>query len=208
MLSLKSISFYAFIMGVFVSCTSTSNEDNVKVLPPADYVNWVKNPSNGLVKSSQVGKVLYELTYTPKEYVVANEIRSNSISSEELDNRVSELGNQQYYNLKIKSLNSSDVMQTNITSRDEYDARINYYSFDFQNDIVLVAGMDTISCNMCHFVRSHGVAPYVDFILSFDEYKESKDNQILLFDRQIAKDVVSFKYQASDFKNLPQIKTI
>src|SRR5579884_2761957 len=70
----------AFCFGLFVGCTKS-------IRTQADYMKWLNNPSNGLVKIKHVGGFDLKVKFLPPSYLLYQDIAKNGniISSKERD---------------------------------------------------------------------------------------------------------------------------
>ncbi len=193
--------FYLMLAILLVACENQR-------LEPAAYVQWVEDEAHQLCKKNILQGVEYLLQYQPLEYVVANEERDEQLPTTTLQQRKKELEGLQYFKLRMQSKQGEDVLMTNLSDPAEYDLRVNYYSFDFKHDIYLVEGADTLQCRLFHFVRSHGIAPYVDFVMAFDQASQASGNkQLVLTDRALANNPMEFNISKEAINNIPEIIT-
>ena len=149
-----------------------------KELPPFEYVQWVKNPNNGIRKIKQIGNVTIDLQFKPIAFIIANENRSNKLRTSFFDKRKQELEGLQYYNLNIK-IKGGDVTKYLVADKRAYEKRINYLSFGMKEDIVLIDGIDTLNCKLYHFERSFDLEEGRTFVLAFDQ-KESEEKTFII----------------------------
>jgi len=191
---------YISVIILMVLCSCQGNK-----LKPREYAIYVKEHTNQLHKKVDAGALEYSLQYKPLEFIVANEFKKEEISQKDLEIRKEDLKGLQYYSLRMKSNVGGDVMKIGTNSNDQYFDKINYYSYDFKNDIRLIEGSDTLSCKLFHFVRSHGTAPYVDFIFAFEDKKNDDNKEIYIYDKATLQDVVYFEIKDKDIKLIPQL---
>ena len=122
-----------------------SKENKTISLKPLDYINWVKNPENGLVKTISAHDITYEMQYKPKEYMVFVQERSLTISDTLLQRKVQEFSGLEYFDLKmIAPLDNADLLKYNLQTSENMDSRIAYFAFDLQKDIKLLCKGDTL----------------------------------------------------------------
>lgn len=179
-------------------------------LVPGEYVNWVKNPENGLVASKKMGAFEFSLLYKPVEYIALMEARGHSVSKEDVNKRKQELDGMQYYTLKIATTKDNEIMKTGITSEYEYYQRLEYFISPAQDDISIVEGKDTLPCQLYHFERNYGVAPYSTIVLGFPKSGETGEKNDKLFiynDRVLGTGPVMLAIRQSDIDNVPELIT-
>lgn len=176
-------------------------------LQPKEYAMYIAEDANQLHKTVDAGSVTYALQYKPLDFIVSNELKKDKISSETLKNRKEVLKGLQYYSLRMTSKIGGDVMKLGVNSNNQYFDKINYYSFDFKHDIILVEGKDTLTCKLFHFVRSHGTTPYVDFVFAFEDKQTTIDKEIYIYDQATLQDVLHFTIKNNDIKQIPELQT-
>lgn len=179
-------------------------------LPPVEYVRWVEDEKNGLKREKTLGDMIFSAQYKPESYIVCEEERKESIADTVLKKKLKELTDMQYYDLKIEIKDGQgELLKYGLTSTEQYQERINYFSFGMQKDIQLVDGNDTLPCLLYHYERVYDVAPYGTFILGFAKGKnDNAGKTLLLFDKGFNKGIVKFYFEGKDIKYLPQLQTI
>ncbi|HTB06440.1 MAG TPA: hypothetical protein VK806_05750 [Bacteroidia bacterium] len=188
---------------------SNSQVNNEK-LPPAQYVKWVEDEQNGLKKSKTIDDIIYTAQYKPCQYVVCEEEKKMAIADSTIKQEVSELGGMQYMNLKIELKNGSgEFLRYGISTREEYNERVNYFSFGMQKDVQLVDAGDTLPCLLFHYERLYSIAPYGTFLLAFPKGKNiDGDKTLIIFDHVFNTGIVKLFFKGSDLKNTPQLEAI
>ena len=160
---------YLLLALVFIGCSSE------KELEGKDYLGWVKNPENGLLVKKELGEVSFSAQFKPYDFIVLNEEKEYNLSTELVNARRKKLEGMSYYNLRIATVDHTDILAKGVSDKAYYMQRLDYLSYDFQQDVTLVTESDSINCSLYHFVQGHGVVPYVDMVLGFPiEQKISK----------------------------------
>lgn len=216
-LILATLFFFSCQRGVgFISDSSSSdssgspgNTDNRQnKLIPSQYVSWVENKDNGLEKKKKIDDITYVAQYRPVPYIICQEERKDDIADSLVKRRSGELNGMQYLNLKIE-VPQGELLKYKITSRAEYDERVNYFSFGMQKDIQLVDGKDTLPCVLFHYERIYDVAPYGIFLMAFPKGKSTGADKTLIFsDNQFNKGIIKFHFDSKNIENVPQLQTI
>ena len=178
---------------------------------PADYVNYIKTATH-LNKTKSIAGVDYRLSYLPIEYMVCNELKSNSISQVDFDKSLEGFKGTEYYMLQIEVPGTvTELAKVNLTSQQEYQERIVYLSFGMQSDIKAVNedGLETL-CEVYHFERTYNATPYSTFIIGFsdDHLKKSKERTIVLEDNLFNNGLIKFNWSTDQLKIIPQIKLL
>lgn len=180
-----------------------------QTLDPSDYVSWVNDEENGLVKKKTIHPLEIEVIYKPLPYVIANEKKTNNIPQLIYDARVAELEGMQYYTLKLGIVGGQHNI-TNFEIEDEIQQqdRNAYLSFAMQKDIKLVEGGDTLPCRLFHFERSYDLVPQRTFVLAFEQKKENitKDKTIILDLPFFKTGLIKLNYKTSDLESIPNLK--
>lgn len=177
-------------------------------LPPSDYVSWVKSTDNGLHKTKSFDDLQLSLQYKPAPLIAFQEARSYELTKEEIAAKCERKKGMQYFNFSIELTNGNgDVLAHRVNSDTEYQQRVNYYSFEMQQDLFLVQDGDTLPCKLFQFARNYSLAPRLDFAVAFDEGKSQKaDQQFIWNDRVYGLGMVKMTITADALAQLPTPK--
>lgn len=189
--------FWSSLM--LLSCTQ-------KEVSVSAYLNWVKNPKNGLIVNKEFENYNISLFYKPVEYIAITEQKTTKIDTAIYFNRIKELNEFQYYTLKIESLTGEEVLSTKITTEQEYFDRLYYFTDALEYDLMLEENKDTLSCQLCHFERNYGVAPYNNINLGFTSTKIQTDKTLVFNDQVLGLGKIKFKIEKKNIDNIPNIK--
>jgi len=197
----------------------TSGLNSETLLPPDDYIKWIKTADNGLFVSKEVGDITYSIQYEPLEYVALRNLKTKSVSKEQLKNETDRLSDLQYYTLKISTSKGTDILKYGAEGQYEFNQRIDYYSFRMQSDLKLVEESDTLPCVLFHFERTYGISPYSCFVLAFEltvgekagvsegkKYRH-KDKQFIFYDQTLKNGIIKLKLRGNNLDQLPILKT-
>ncbi len=221
MKKLSSLLFFAGISIVYTSCTPSAAEepgdklsvftpnpvDVPAMLLPGDYVSWVEDTQNGLKVEKTIEDFTYTLQFKPLEYVALMELKNDSILANELKKTIDNYSDLQYYTFRISAPGEGEFLKKKLGSTDEYYHRIQYYSFEMQNDLKLIDGKDTLDCALFHFERVYGLAPYATFVLGFPP-SESMNNKTLFYDEKVfGTGKIYLTVQLKNYKKLPSVIT-
>lgn len=190
-------------LGFFILLFYSCGKQN---LSPDYYVKWVENENNGLSLSKDFNDVNFQILYKPIDYIVAKEYLNGNLKKEDIKNRVKELSNMQYFTLRIKSKNSNELLNANISSENEYYQRLEYFMGPMQDDIKLIENNDTIPCALHHFERTYGLAPYNNFVLAFAPSKSNNADKYFVFeDKILGTGKVTLQLKLKDINNIPNL---
>lgn len=198
---MQGIKYFILFM-ILVGC---GNRD----LIPSDYVAWVNDSNNGLLKKKSIHPLEVELLYKPIPYIIANEQRSNTIDEGIYQKRMKDLKELQYYTLKLGILGGEfNVSNYEVSDNATQQERLNYLSFAMQKDIKLVEGKDTLNCALYHFERSYDITPYRTFVLAFEqkEINKGKDKTLILDLAYFKTGPIKLNFKGADLVRIPNLK--
>lgn len=180
-----------------------------KILTPVQYRNWVLE---NCLKERRFNDVYFKLLYKPHDFIICTEEGSLIIHSSQRKKINDELGKMEYFELRIGLTSSNgDLLKYQAVNDQDYENRVKYFAFKFQNDISLITfSGDTIHPALFHFERAYDVAPYCTFSLGFPDdkinYKESF--ALSVRDSVFKSGNIRFVIPAKQFLQLPKLKTI
>lgn len=198
---MKRVSMIFLGICLLMSCQKSS-------LDGSDYIKCVEDPSGAFRTEKEMDGLVFRMQYCPVEYMLMNDQRSVDVLSKDLEQRKKEDENMLFFKLRLSS-NTNDVLGYRATSDQEYSDRGQYFSFGFEEDIVLVTGADTLSPCEYHFERTYGISPNADFILAFHTDSPVRDDfQVIIDDKIYNTGLLKFTYNYKDIHNIPQLKTL
>lgn len=132
-----------------------------------DYIAWVRDYDHGLHVQKQSGEFTFDVQYEPTEYVLLQ--RNPQITKDEYTAAVREIEGLQYYVVTISLTDKSrDLVTYGVQDESEAQRRQYYFSYLFQNDIVLEDNGKTLPCVLYHFERSVDLKSGRTFVLAFE----------------------------------------
>lgn len=222
--------FYLFLLFAYISCMSCKSdfepEDNTLEvegeLPVSDkikdekmvavnYVEWVRNPVNGLVKTKIIDDLEYKVQYKPVSYIISLEEGTDAMTDSLLGLKSEELEGNYYFDLTISLKDAQrELLKAGIESAADYDRRVDYLAFKMQNDIQLVDGKDTLPCVMYHFERAFDVSPACSILLGFEKRPVNlgESKTLLVYDRIFNKGLLKFTFKHNRLQTLPKLITL
>ncbi len=186
--------------------TGSDNGKNDQ-LSPRQYMQWVADKSNGLNVEKRINEFTYGLQYKPLEYVALLDLKKDEISKSELKKKMEEYEGLQYYTFTISTDSQQELLKKNLSETNEYYGRIHYFSFDMQNDLKLIDGKDTLDCELFHFERVYGVAPYARFVLGFPLASGNQDKTLFYDEKIFGAGKLYLTIQAKNNNQLPEVIT-
>lgn len=179
-----------------------------KPLDAPRYVKWVEDEKHGLKRVAEIGDYKIQLQYKPVQYIVAKEVKRNSLSKDSIDKRIREIEGMQYYDLTI------DIKDANIPlpeygakNSEEHHAKLNYYMYGFKDDVFLKEGNRTLPCRLFHFERTFNLTKHSTFVLAFDQDAMYKDStKVLIIESpDLSVGTVRLEISKNDLTSIPNI---
>jgi hypothetical protein len=174
-----------------------------KTLEAEEFVKWVDNEKNGLVKTKVLGDFIFELKYRPIQY----EIALNKMMKLET-NPTSNDDGFYLFTLKIREKNSMDITEMNANG--DFNAiqkNIYFLSYSMQNHIQLKDGESLIPCEYYVFERSFDLSSTMVFNIGFEVSNQSnEDKTIIIGGSYFDLPPIKINFLKSDLMNIPQLK--
>ena len=169
---------------------------------------WLSQKENGLIQSVENEKFKIEIQYKPTEYMVAIENKNTILTKEELETNKKDKEGLQHFNIKLISKTGEEMLKTDLAEGEDYQRRKKYYLNDFENDILLVDGQDTVAVVLYHFEISYGAVSFNNISIAFENtHKEIKNKKIIILDRVLGFEKQEFNFSKEDLQKIPHLKT-
>lgn len=197
------IFFFAAALLVWSGCSK-------KAVDTRTYISWVEDPDNGLRVNKTIGAYSFRFLYQPHDYLALRRLNEFSFNRDSIKNVNEQLGNLQYFVLRIQGENGGELMREGIKDDMEYYRRMEYFMGPMQDDLSLIDGKDTLACVLFHFERNYGLAPYNDFLLGFEGSSDSSlicDKTLLYDDYILGTGPVHLTISGKDINNTPILLT-
>lgn len=194
---------YIVLSSLLLACS-----DATSLLDGKEYLSWVKNPDNGLMLTKKLGGISYSAQYKPYDFIVLNEQKEYNLTKTIVENREKELKGMIYYNIRISTLDHTDILAKGVNDKSIYTQRLNYLSYDFQNNISLVTETDSVNCGLYHFVQTYGITPYIDMVVGFAAEQIPTSQTLVIDDRVFGNGIIKFYIDKQDINNIPHLVTI
>lgn len=182
-----------------------------KKLPVDQFVTWVADKDNKLIKDKTISDINYQLGYLPPEYLAYTELKGEEYGQEKFDAVKKHYLGMTYFKLRITVKNGNgEALKYELRSAQQYNDRISYLSFRMQKDIYLVQGKDTVYPDLYHFERVFDLAPYVDVMLAFENTKFKPENEFTInyADGLFNKGNIKYVYKNNQLIDLPKISGV
>jgi hypothetical protein len=204
------------LMSVLLSCKQSlenshsdlaSQGSDPKMLSAMDYLRWIENKENGLVKRKDIGEYYFELQYKPLEYVALQAFQEESYTAEEIKTEIEANKDMQYFTLKIGTVSGTE---SPLNKGGDAYSRVEYFSFKIQNCFTLIDGNDTLPCLLSHFERTYELTPYNTFVLAFSNPNPGEEiNNDLKFiynDDVLGTGKANIIIEAENINRVPKLK--
>lgn len=184
-------------------------------LSPADYVQYVKNPVNGLITRQEHSGIMMEAFYQPPEYVALMQIPPAEIDDSLF--RAETESNKPFYHLLFSIGSASAVPIDELLSKKgdadmPFETRKQQMMYQMQNAFLLIIGQDSLPCTFYHTQLSGKLNNAYDFILVFEADSTSvgqplNDNIALAYRDSIwLQQRFNFLFDKNNINRLPEIK--
>lgn len=186
-----------FISFNLTSCT-------VDTLSPKDFVYWVDNEDNNLIKKQRISNLEYKLQYRPIDYIIAREFRTNTITFENYKKRKNELEGMDYFKFTLTSLEpNKTVFDMNTLEKNVLD----YVSFEMAKDFKMKIDNELISCGLYHFEQQNGIYNSIDILLGFPKTKNKSEEFSISFENNLNNEgIINFYFSSNELNRIPNMK--
>jgi hypothetical protein len=180
-----------------------------KRLLPADYIRWVNDTVNGLVKDTVVGDYRFTLMYRPAEMMLLKDTQSKTLRKADIKAMKKDYAGVLYFVLHITPLKNAVIpgLLPALQRKSIFDSEVNYFSFGMQQDVKLVERNDTLPCLSFTYERTFEYAPYYSFLLVFeDKNNKNIDKTFVYNDKLLGTGIVRLRFSGEKFQKIPKIK--
>lgn len=153
------------VVFLFVNCKPRVN--NI-----AEFKSWFNDPENEFVKEKYVNDLKFSVQYRPAELMICNELKDLKKGQSSLDSLKRTYKNSLYFLLEIgfderEKKKQGDVLLKDIHTYEQYVEKVNYLSFQLENNTWLVVGKDTIPPSLYHFERGYELGKKQTIMFAF-----------------------------------------
>ncbi len=199
-----SVCISIFLM-IMAGCAKSTG-----LVTPNEYVEYVENKENGMIKHKEVGRYEFDLQYCPINYMIVKDQKEGALSNRTLEDKKSKLEGLQYLKFSI-SLKENDASPIDVMAKKanySYQELIDELAYEFKSNFQLVEGKDTLQASLFHFERNYRLSPYLNFTIAF---KRSKANtitdKVFVFDGLLlGVGPIKMRISKEDLARLPSMK--
>lgn len=165
-------------MFCFISCS----------VDQQDYMSYLFDAQNGLVKSNESNGNKYRMFYRPIELMVAHELNSSTMNASELRNQ---LQGQDYFIIDIQKEKKAKDSKSDF-----------YYAYKFEKDIFQLDGQDTIRPSLYNLEQ--GIDGSEQFRINIAFPVTDNDRHIVVQDRY--GETSEYTFRDDDINRIPKLK--
>ncbi len=185
-----------------------------RALTPVQYLRYIDDKSNGLIKEKQIGPYTVTCEFKPAGYIVLKEkfkqINDNELK--DIGDELSDASEMNHFYMRFTAEGENDILKSHLQSQAEYYERLNYFSNFIQKDLYLISGSDTIDCAYTYFERNFGLSNRNTLLLGFKKGNYNGgvgggDFTLIYDDQVLGLGPVQFKFGLGDISNIPVLET-
>jgi hypothetical protein len=152
------------VLVTFVAIYQLGSKKFRKNLEPKEYINWVNDEENGLIKNNTIENYNYRCQYLPIDYFLA---RYNNIKY--LENQKSNIQNtiSLVFEFMAKKVDDA-ILSPNIIGQEMYLERLHYLNTEAKKDFKLIIQNDTLKCMDLNYENPFGISKNLKIMLDFD----------------------------------------
>ena len=168
------------LLGTVLGCCACQPSQ----LGSKEYLAWVENPDNGFHNRREMGEYVLGAQLMPTPYQ-AVQLHKASLDKQSLEEMKTELAESLDIRLTLAPLDQHvSFLKYQLESTTEYQARVNYLSFEMDDYVYLIQEGDTIRPNIYHFERAFDLRPEAHVFLSFPRPKNLDGDVLLVLEDQ------------------------
>ena len=194
------IRFYLFLF-ICGLCSCSSD------LAPAEYINYVRNPENGLAKEVAIGETLIGIQYEPQDYLALKELRRSNFTKEDIEKMRTHFSDYFYFKLDLTSNENVFFSGIDSTTRNFYDRQLKFHLSEY---LFLIDNGDTLKCLMSQLDNTGGIGDKYSFAMIFEKKNLSAEGNIefLFIDKfsLTGREKVSILLSKGDLLSVPSLK--
>lgn len=171
-----------------------------------EFISWVDDEENGLIVKKDLGLYKFTLKYKPLEYEIIRDLKKLEVSEPEFLKVKSEYEGFQYFTFSIaRNDGQLDLLKADLNTEQDFTKRVEYFSFQMQQDLRLVSGKDTMNCHLFHFERTYGVSSAANFLIGFENTGSKGDKTLIFDDKILGTGRVKLTIDSDDLAQIPEL---
>jgi hypothetical protein len=186
------ILIFIFLLS-FLSCSKFSSTKE-------SYKAWFSDPSNGYIKSKNVGNTGFTVIYKPAELVALSEFEiEKSYTITERDSILSLYKNSYHFIMVINM--SEEFFNKKVRTTSEYLEFFEKLSFRMAENVRLINGDTEIPVSLFHHERGYELGNGEVFIFTFPKMTSIADNLTFQYqDEYFNASILNFTFNISELK--------
>jgi|688.fasta_scaffold396188_2 hypothetical protein len=175
---------------------------------PLAYMEAVNDAKSGLIKNISIGNFKVDIEYKTHEFMVINEMikTEEGFSEDVFKSSMADQRKLETFFIRFNGNSETDFLKQDLSDKNQYYERLNYFNGIVQEDLSLIDGKDTLPCTYTYFERNYGVGQKSTLIVGFEKTNQNKSNMKLIFnERALGIGSQEFVLLKSTQDNLPQI---
>jgi hypothetical protein len=198
-------SFIVLVALLFNACKPAS-------LGIKEYMAYIDDPSNGLLKTEEIGDFKISVQYRPVEYISVIEVRDadDDLSPAEFSKAMKENENMQFFLLRIAgTLKKEDALLSGLSREEEYYERLSHLIGGIEKNVLLVDGVDTLPCMMHHYERNYKLSDFHNITLIFEKKKDKQahDKTLIYDDVMLGIGKIKINITRESINSIPELNT-
>ncbi len=193
---------------ILFSCLLIACKSENKAIEPTEFIQWFKKNKVEFVRTKTIGNYQFQLEILPLEFKLISQfdniesVNTKIIKEDYLNNK-----NKLFCQLKISPIkNDKTMLETGISTPEEYGARMNYFSSHAQKDMFIIQGKDTLNCLSYHFENTFGLEKSNKINLEFERKNNVGDIEFVFDEKSLNTGIIKFTIPYNTLKNTPQLK--
>lgn len=184
-----------------------------ETLAPDEYAAFVSADKSPLTVSNTINGFTFSATYLPHYYQAMREFPGADAADSNVQAFVKQHAGIAWFKLKISQQGqvvNQDLVKSLSGVRGNYAGILEYFAFNMQSDLSLIAGSDTIPCALWHYERGFDAKPDAVFMMSFEmpqnPEKLGKDLVLHYNDRLFQTGMINLRIPQQTLLTLPTPK--
>jgi hypothetical protein len=155
-----------------------------------EYKKWIEKEDNGLIKIKKISPNTYKLLFKPLTYEL---LSLGFKTKKEIQTNKNKYVNMDHYRFTIHNDLKKSIIKFGEDDEFYYD-KLNYASFDMENDFTLITNKDTLKPVFCHFEQSQSTRDELTFLIGFKHIKLYDPIKIVYENNLIDGAIMTFQF--------------
>ena len=200
------------IAGLFILFATLQSCNNA--LNFEDYVQYIKEPANGLTKNKTVGGIAIRVMHLPVNYQTYNElkIKKGSVLKNEIDSIKNTYASSFTFLMTIgpDGNETVDITKLGVSSWEEFNQRIMDMSFNMGSMVKLKIGKKELVPEIAQMERTYGLRKSSDLLFVFNSsdliLNEDEKIDFVFSDELFFTGITKFRFDRDDILNTPPLR--